>query len=396
MRILFLSRWYPYPVDNGSKLRVWNILQGLSKTHDVTLLSFVDSENANFEASKLLEICEDVQAIPWKEFNPGSRKALLGLFSGKPRSLVDTYSFQMQSLIERYLESSNYDLVIVSELEMAGYSSSFNGKAAIFDDVELGDLYGRYVEADSYFEKVRLGFTWFKQHRYLSQVLRDFNACTVPSSTERNLVKSVISDYEEVYIIPNCINIADYKADHTNIESNSLIFTGSFRYGVNYYAMVWFLKDIFPIIQSEIPEVSLKITGDHAGLKLPPSTGVILTGVVPDIHPYISSSCISVVPLQIGGGTRLKILEAMALRTPVVTTSKGAEGLDVEHGKHVLIADKPEDFANCVIQLLRGPELRAYLADNAYQFVSEYYDWAAVMPRFLQLIEDTALASQSA
>jgi glycosyltransferase involved in cell wall biosynthesis len=86
----------------------------------------------------------------------------------------------------------------------------------------------------------------------------------------------------------------------------------------------------------------------------------------------------------------------MALRTPVVTTSKGAEGLDVEHGKHVLIADKPEDFANCVIQLLRGPELRAYLADNAYQFVSEYYDWAAVMPRFLQLIEDTALASQSA
>jgi len=395
MRILFLSRWYPYPVDNGSKIRIWNILHGLSKKHDVTLLSFVDSDSSNLGESKLLEICEDVQVIPWREYNPGSWKALLGWFSRKPRSLVDTYSFQMQSLIEQYLSSSIYDIVIVSEWEMAGYSSSFCDKPAIFEDVELGVIHGRYMEAASYLARLRLGLTWYKHHHYLSQILHDFEACTVPSFNERNLFKSVIPGYENVSVIPNCINMADYESDHIDVEPNSLIFTGSFRYAVNYSAMVWFLKKIYPIIQSEVPEVNLKITGDHAGRELPPSTDVVLTGFVPDIHQHIASSCVSVVPLLNGGGTRLKILEAMALKTPVVTTSKGAEGLDVEHGKHILIADSPEDFANCVIQLLQNPELRARLAENAYQLVSEFYDWETVMPHFLQLIEDTAFASKS-
>jgi glycosyltransferase involved in cell wall biosynthesis len=139
-----------------------------------------------------------------------------------------------------------------------------------------------------------------------------------------------------------------------------------------------------------VPGVGLTITGDHAGLPLPCTNHVSLAGVVDDVRPLIASASVSLAPIRVGGGTRLKILEAMALRAPVVATSKGAEGLDVRDGEHLLIADTPEAFADATIRLLKEPGLRERLADNAYQLVREHYDWAVVMPRFLHLVERVA------
>jgi len=133
--------------------------------------------------------------------------------------------------------------------------------------------------------------------------------------------------------------------------------------------------------------VRLFITGDHAGKSLPPAGNVTLTGYVDDVRPLVARAWASIVPLRIGGGTRLKILEAMALGTPVVATSKGAEGLEVRHGKHLLIADGPAAFADEVMRLLRDAELRAALAANGRRLVAERYDWATVMPGFLELVE---------
>jgi glycosyltransferase involved in cell wall biosynthesis len=113
-----------------------------------------------------------------------------------------------------------------------------------------------------------------------------------------------------------------------------------------------------------------------------------LTGFVDDVRPLIARSWASIVPLHTGGGTRLKILEAMALRTPVIATSKGAEGLDVQSGKHLLIADTPETFVQQVVRLLRQPQLRENLAEEAYALVREKYDWQVIMPHFLNLIEE--------
>jgi glycosyltransferase involved in cell wall biosynthesis len=134
------------------------------------------------------------------------------------------------------------------------------------------------------------------------------------------------------------------------------------------------------------------ITGDHADLPLPPADNLALTGFVDDVRPLIASAWVSLVPIRVGGGTRLKILEAMALGTPVVATSKGTEGLDAKHGEHLLIADSPEAFAEAVIRLLQEPGLRRRLADKAYQLVQERYDLAALIPRFLDLVERVAQA----
>jgi glycosyltransferase involved in cell wall biosynthesis len=154
-------------------------------------------------------------------------------------------------------------------------------------------------------------------------------------------------------------------------------------------AMVWFLREIFPRVQAKLPALRLTITGDHGNRPLPPSPAgkVTLTGFVDDVRPLIAQSYISLAPIRFGGGTRLKILEAMALRTPVVATSKGAEGLDVEHNEHLLIADTPQAHAEAILRLLQEPGLRQRLADKAYQLIRQKYDWSVVTPRFLELVE---------
>jgi glycosyltransferase involved in cell wall biosynthesis len=154
--------------------------------------------------------------------------------------------------------------------------------------------------------------------------------------------------------------------------------------------MRWFLGEVYPLIQAELPEVHLTITGDHANLPLPPAENMVLTGFVEDVRPHLASAWTSLSPIRLGGGTRLKILEAMALRVPVVTTTKGVEGIDARHDEHLLIADTPRDFAQAVLRVLQNPELRQWLGDNGYRFVSEKYDWSVVVPRFMEIAEGVA------
>jgi glycosyltransferase involved in cell wall biosynthesis len=237
---------------------------------------------------------------------------------------------------------------------------------------------------------LRYGLTWGKHRRYLVSLLRNFRTCTVVSERERQLLVQAVPGYRATEVIPNCVDLASYAGIQEEPQPNTCIFTGSFTYFPNYEAMLWFLREVYPHIQAQVPEVHLSITGNHAGLPLPPATGVTLTGFVDDVRPLIARSWASIVPLHTGGGTRLKILEAMALKTPVVATTKGAEGLDVQPGKHLMIADTPQDLAHSIVRLFKEPELHRQIAENAYRLVSEKYHWEAIMPRFLELVEQTA------
>jgi glycosyltransferase involved in cell wall biosynthesis len=193
------------------------------------------------------------------------------------------------------------------------------------------------------------------------------------------------------------VRVADYSAwsdggpRRAAPEPHSLIYTGSFQYAANYDAMVWFLGQVWPQVRAALPDARLRITGEHAGLPLPTTEGVILTGLVPDVRPLVAESWAALAPLQSGGGTRLKILEAMALGTPVVATSKGAEGLDAQPEVHLLVADDPADFAAAVIRLLQDASLRRALARRAQTWVAAHYDWDEILPQFLQVVDAAAV-----
>ncbi len=390
MRMLFLSRWLPYPPQNGSKLRIYSLLRGLCAHHDVTLLTFNETPNVPPDLTVLKQICADVQVVPYRAFAPGSWQAKVGFFSTRPRSAIDTYSPEMALHIERILANGDFDLVIASQIDMADYYQSFAAYPAIFEEVEVGLNYEQRTRADIW-QRWHYSLGWVKKKHYLARLLPNFRVSTAVSEQEKELLRQhVAPDYNSIEVIPNCVNLSDYDDVDVAPQPNSMIFAGSFTYGPNYEAMVWFLKEVYFRIQMQLSGVHLTITGNHADKPLPPASNVTLTGFVDDVRPYIQSSWLSLAPIWQGGGTRLKILESIALRTPVVATSKGAEGLNLKPEEHILIADTPEAFAQAVLRLLQDPGLRQRLSDEAYEQVSRQYDWAAVLPRFLDLVENVA------
>jgi glycosyltransferase involved in cell wall biosynthesis len=365
------------------------LLRGLAKYHDVTLLSFTDQPDAKPEPPEIHSLCSDVYVIPWREFNPDSLRARFGFLSLTPRSIIDTFSSEMALKIVEVLSARHYDLVIASQLSMAAYRPYFKNVPALFEEVEIGLSYDESHLSRDLRKRIRHTITWFKLRFYLARLLRSFQACTVVSEQERQFFLRVFPKYKStVEVISNCLQLDEYEHLQPTLKQNQLIFSGSFRYHANYEAMIWFICEVYPLILEHVPDVHLVITGDHANLPLPPAPRVTLVGYVDDIKSMIASSWISIAPLLSGGGTRLKILEAMAVGTPVVSTSKGAEGLDSISDEHLLVADSPSAFANQVIKLLNSKTLRARLSMNGKRFVKENYNWDFVFPRFLHLLEN--------
>ncbi len=385
MRILFLSRWFPHPPSNGSKLRIYNLIKGLSINHEVTLLSFADEPADTMEMHKF---CPEVKVVPWKEFDPTRWKARLGIFRLEPRSIVDTYSIEMAEAITETLHSAKHDLVIASQLQMAAYASRFRDVPSIFEEFEIGLFHDRVFSSDGRTLHIRYALTWFKLRLYLSRLLNTFQACTVASKQEAQLLQRNFPAYRKpITVIPNGVDINEYRNFATEKKPNTLVFTGSFGYRANYEAMLWFVEKVFPLILQRLPDTRLFITGDHQNLPLSSQKNITLTGHVDNLKTLVASAAVSIAPLLSGGGTRLKILEAMALRTPVVATSKGAEGLEVMPGEHLLVADTPADFAGCVIRLLTDDESNRRLAKNAFQLVQERYNWDTMIHYYTNLIE---------
>lgn len=392
MKILFLSRWFPEPPDNGSKIRILNLLRGLAPHHEVTLLSFSDQPEVSREAAQIRSLCSEVHIVPWREFDPHSLRAKLGFLSFQPRWLIDTFSPEMAQQISQRLGGGKYDLIIASQLPMAAYHPFFNDVPAIFDELELGlsveDLRG----AMGWLQRLRRRFTWFKFHFYLSRLLKHIRAVSVVSNEERELVARYFPRVKKITVVPNGMDVDGYAGMTLAPKPHTMIFTGSFRYRVNHEAMVWFVGEVFPLVLDQIPDAELIITGDNLNLPLPLQNNVHLTGYVDDVRQWIANSAVALAPLWSGGGTRLKILEAMALGVPVVATSKGAEGLEACNGEHLLIADSPDEFASHIMNLMQDRVLADRIASNARRFVKANFDRSIVMPRFLQLVEQTVRA----
>jgi len=370
------------------------LLRGLAQDHQITLISFSKQPDVDQNEPNMRSICEDMFIVPWKEYQPNSIRAVFGFFSPTPRSIIDTHSPEMAQTIVEVTSVKAFNVIIASELGMASYYRFFKELPTIFEDVEIGVVYGKFTSANSLRDQIRHGLTWQKHKGYISRLAKSYDTCTVVSKQEQALLTNINKSLNSVEVIPNCINLTDNINIPREPQEHSLIFTGPFRYHVNYEAMLWFLEEAYPIVQSQFPDIKLSITGDHAGLPLPEVRGVTLTGRVPDVRPLIASATLSIAPILTGGGTRLKILAAMALLTPVVATSKGVEGLDVQHGEHLMIADRPDLFAKAITDLFQHPELRERLCENGYRLVHEKYNWEVVLPSFLRIVDQVASNSK--
>lgn len=384
MRILFLSAWYPFPPNNGYKIRVYHLLQALGKKNNITLLSFVRPGDGTAQAELPLS---EVQTVPWKTFQPGNLPARLGFFSPTPRALRETFSAEMAQLVDAAEQRQPYDLIIASTLDTALYAMRSRTPRRLLEEHNLMTQMMReqYEAKPEPRTRLRFQLTYLKQRSFEARLIRRFDGVTMVSEKDASGVCALVGDAVPVKVIPNCVDVAKYKTEKFIPNPNTLVYNGSLTYSANYDAIEFFLDAIWQRILARSPQASLTITGDTRGVnleKFKAHTTVNYTGYVPDIRPVVGQSWASVVPIRTGGGTRTKILEAMALGTPVIATRKGAEGLGVTNGENILLADDPEEFALQVARVLESPNLRSYLAKNAGTLVESKYDWQTVGAKF--------------
>ena len=392
MRILVVSTWFPYPPNNGSRIRAFNLLRALSQRHEVSLLSFAAADSAP-DVAGLDGIARVVGIVQAPVYQPSSVRSVAGLLSPLPRNIVDTYSRQMDSMVQEMVGKGDQDVAVAFEVGAARYVAEVRRVPSVFEEIETGVIRDQYLRTPPGPARARYWLTWQKTSRYTARLARRFSACTVASQQERAILELIAPGLRTVSVIPNGVDTDLMQPGMLEPAPCSLIYNGALTYSANYDAMQYFLAEIWPHIRAEEPGSSLAITGSTEGVdlsRLPHADGVTLTGYLSDIRPAVAGAWACVVPLRIGGGTRLKILEAMALGTPVVATSKGAEGLAVTPEENILLADDPRQFAAQTIRLMRDPALRQRLSAAGRRLVETTYSWQMIGETFMRLVESVA------
>ena len=394
MNILFLSTWFPYPPDNGSKIRVYHLLRALGRRHNVTLLSFSFGTARPEEVTPAQLGCRALEIVSRDPFERRRLAWALRFFALTP--VVERPVAEMADLVSKTLDETPFDLVIASTTAMAAYAFQAAGVPKVLEEHNCWSVpaLALYRAQRQPLKRLRYWASWRKRAGYESRLYRRFDLVTMVSEEDRKAAAGLLPDGgRRVQVVPNGVDCEHNRPGLVRPQPDSLVFNGALTYRANYDAMHYFLSEVFPLIRRQLPTASLTITGSTRGVDLtglPLGEGVRLSGYVDDVRPLVAAAWACVVPLRQGGGTRLKILEAMALGTPVVATTRGAEGLEARPERDLLLADEPAEFAAQVVRLLRDAGLRQRLAHNARRLVKQRYDWAAIGERFVALVEAVA------
>ncbi len=397
MKVLALSDWFPYPPDSGARMRLHNLLRELALRHghEIVLLSFVESNPPSAERFDAVRTyCREIGTVSFRRFQPRRLGALLGLLNPRPRYVIDTYNPEMAQKVREKLADEPFDLVLAFAIGPGGgtatYARDARGVPRVIEDLELSIIKDRIAVQPRWYQGLRLRLTWWKLRNYAAGLLKEMDGCTIASARERDLLLNIVPGYERLAIIPNGVDLTLYNEDFGPVEPESLVFPGALTYKANLWAVEFFLAQVFPIVKAHYPGVTLYITGRNDGVPVGDlffQDGVVLTGYLDDVRPRVARSSVCVVPMTVGGGTRLKILEAMALGTPVVSTGKGAEGIDATPGQDILIADAPEAFADAVMRLLADADLRDELREHGRRLVRRKYGWQAIGDKLNSFLE---------
>ncbi|MBI2843221.1 MAG: glycosyltransferase [Armatimonadetes bacterium] len=381
MRLLIVSQWFLCPPVNGARKRVYHLLSGLALRHEINFVSFTQGPDDVKHAGEIESICREVRLVPGRQFKPTIGNAVRALFSTRPRSSIDCWSEEMAATVRQQLRDNEFDAVIAFTTRAGEYLMSCEVPKVLDDDNADCAYFARLVNlGQTHFSKFRRKLSWVKVARHERRLIDGFDATAAVSEEDRIELASLVPEADSrgaLYVVPNGVDLGLIDYPPVGVDPTTIISTGAMTYQANFDAALFFSEEVLPKIRERIPDVRFLVTGDNSGVETSRLTaaGATLTGFVEDIRPLVAGSAALVVPLRIGGGTRLKILEAMALGTPVVSTTLGAAGLGLRHGETALIADDPERFAECTVRLMQDRNLRSEIAAKGRSYVAENFGW---------------------
>ena len=397
MRILMIANYLPYPQVSGGRIRVYNLLRQVANRHEVSLAAFIESPEDVEGVSHLRQFCARVETA---DLDRRSRMAkapgmLRYALEGKPPDLMLLHSEDLVRKIDDLLATTDFDIVqmeSVMGLYLGALPRARTCKTIMmFQNFASQQFERMSLVEDSWDRKLRARINQVAMGRWEPRYAERFDRCTTVSELDQRLLREA-NPRLQVDVIPNGVDLEKYQPlpPPPGDAPPSLMFIGSMAYPPCVDAVLHFWRESFPLIRREIDPLEFWVVGadPHQAVRDLDGNGVHVTGRVADVIPFYRQSAVCVVPLRAGGGTRLKILEAMALGRPVVSTSIGCEGLDVVDGQHLFIADTPDQFAEKTVRLLRDRQTYQQMAANARRLVETRYGWDKIGERLVNVYQD--------
>jgi polysaccharide biosynthesis protein PslH len=401
MNILWLNAGLLLPLDKGGKLRTWHVMRHLASRHDITYLSFSDPAQTADEREGMLAVCARVRTIPRTDPAKGTARFYLDaaryLVDPVPYAVAKYRSAAFKEALRQLLDQRSFDAIVCDFLPpVVNLPDRLPCPALLFTHNVEAEIWRRHAEnARNPIARALLARQWRRMLRFEGAALSRFDLVLAVSDADRQTFQRLYPGAlkSPAHVVQTGVDttyFAPASASGAGPEPGSarrahLVFTGSMDWLPNEDGMLYFVRDILPRIREAEPEATLSIIGrapTPAVTRLADEAGIEVTGRVDDVRPHIAAGAVYIVPLRIGGGTRLKIFEAMAMGKAVVSTTVGAEGLPVTSGQDVVIADEPADFAQAVVGVIRDVAARRRIETAARRLVVERYDWSAVAQDF--------------
>jgi polysaccharide biosynthesis protein PslH len=393
MPLLWLNAGLLLPLDKGGKLRTWHVMRHLAARHDITYLSFEDATQTDADRRGMREVCSRLETVPRSDAPKGTWRFYAGaagyIVDQSPYAVAKYRSAAYRVRIEQLLATERYDLVVCDFLPpVVNLPARLACPSIVFTHNVEAEIWRRHAEqAANPVTKYLMTQQWQRMLRFEADALARFDLVLAVSEADSETFARLYprSLRTPVHAVQTGVETDYFTPPAAAPERAHMVFTGSMDWLPNEDGMTYFCREILPKIRQAEPGATLSIIGrapTPAVRKLAEIPGVEVTGRVDDVRPHIARGSVYIVPLRIGGGTRLKIFEAMSMAKAVVSTTTGAEGLPVTNGRDIEIADDPSGFAQAVIRLIRDTDARRSIETAARQLVVEKYDWSAVAEDF--------------
>jgi polysaccharide biosynthesis protein PslH len=395
MHILWIKTELLHPVDKGGRIRTYQMLRALSRQHEITYLTLDDGTAAPDARLKATEYCTRVEVVPFTPPTKGSAgfyRALMGNLVSPLPYAVSRYAVPaLRQRLRALCAAHTVDVVVCDFLAPSiNVPDDLGIPVVLFQHNVEAMIWERHASvATNPVKKAYMSEQWRRMKRFEAAECRRMSGVVAVSSQDAAVFRSEYG-VRDVTDVPTGVD-TDYFVRQPSVvrTPGSMVFTGSMDWMPNEDGIVWFVDSILPRIQRAMPAASLTIVGRNPTPRVQaldaPASGVTVTGSVPDVRPYLASHQLFVVPLRVGGGTRLKIYEGMTMGLPTVSTTIGAEGLPVRDGEHLVLADDPEAFARECVALLGDPVRAAAMGDAADAYVRQHFGWDGVARRFAEL-----------